>query len=38
MELDPIVSAVHYHLAHLLGLRELNDDFAFLLEFLGELP
>jgi type IV pilus assembly protein PilB len=37
MELDPIVSAVHYHLAHLLGLRELNDDFAFLLEFLGDM-
>jgi type IV pilus assembly protein PilB len=36
MELDPIVSAVHYHLAHLLGLRELNDDFAFLLGFLGD--
>ena len=37
MNLDPIVSAVHYHLAHLLGLRELNDDFAFLLEFLGDV-
>ena len=37
MELDPIVSAVHYHLAYLLGLRQLNDDFAFLLGFLGDM-
>jgi type IV pilus assembly protein PilB len=37
MEFDPIVSAVHYHLARLLGLRELNDDFAFMLGFLGDL-
>ena len=37
MELDPVVSAVHYHLARLFGFRELNDDFAFLLGFLGDM-
>ncbi len=37
MGLDPIASAVHYHLAHLLGLRELDDDFAFMRGFLGDM-
>jgi type IV pilus assembly protein PilB len=37
MELDPIVSAVHYHLARLLGLRELNEDFAVMLGYLGDV-
>ena len=36
-DFEKITTALHYHLAHLLGLKELNLEFAFVLRWMGEI-